>query len=324
MPTPSDNKPQETPETEPGYDLTEEGEDADVSPASDSNDGQDTSRSPDDASRDAPPPEEPESPALESPETESPQPERGDHPWEPIPLVGEGVTECPSCGAPMPGEDEVVCLRCGFDLTQNRQINTETGVKEVHPDDIEPPEGEEEQEKPVITPPGMGDLQAPAIAAGVAFLILTIFFLIGWHGLFKDAFYQNGDGDKVRDIPEFSARIAQLMRFYIVTLVIAASVWAGLHFSARLERRNVGDNALAAMRCLAIVAVCQLVLLLPQPFGWWGPEVILELALRAGALLGLLLMIFNLVLREALVVGAAALLIGTIITLIVNLASWAL
>lgn len=45
---------------------------------------------------------------------------------------------CPNCNAPMPYPDAVVCLKCGFDQTQNKIIKPKVGADEVEPKSDEP------------------------------------------------------------------------------------------------------------------------------------------------------------------------------------------
>ena len=48
----------------------------------------------------------------------------------------------------MPGGEEVVCLRCGFDLSRMAKIEVKTGVEEREPT----AEEEAEQKPPILIP----------------------------------------------------------------------------------------------------------------------------------------------------------------------------
>jgi hypothetical protein len=211
--------------------------------------------------------------------SQSPRPEA-------IKLESAATVECPSCGAPMPGEEEVVCLRCGFDLSAARKIEVRTGVEEVEP------AIPEEERKPPLTPAGRGGLHLPAIVAGAALLIMTIAFLAGASGLYPTVNGRHVRGsagipfdvevDFTESHPGFGRALLSLLRFYIMSAVFAGSAVGGLYVLSKLERRRIGDYNLAAVRCLAIVAVSEITLLFGLDYGWGLAEWIIQFIVMAG------------------------------------------
>lgn len=252
------------------------------------------------------PPDTPDTP-LEShqPAEDTPKKEDAYH-SQPILLEGEAATECPSCGAPMPGSDEVVCIRCGFDLTRNKVMPVETGEVE------DPEEEEEDQPLPPLNLPGKGGLPLPAIASGVCILIVTIFFLAGWHGVFPPS----------EDDPTFWTRLAAIVGYWAKTIIVAASVVGGLSFIGFIEKRKVGELNLALLRSLAIVAVCSLAILVgfPDSIAWKFLEFALQFILMAATFVVLASFFFEVKMRDAGILGGVALGFFLIIVLVVKLA----
>jgi len=205
---------------------------------------------------------------------------------EAIKLESAATVECPSCGAPMPGEEEVVCLRCGFDLSAARKLEVRTGVEEVEPDIPE------EERKPPLTPPGRGGLHLPAILAGGALLIMTIAFLAGASGLYPtvNGRHVRGNAGVPFDVevdfteghPGLGRALLALVRFYVLTAAFAGSALGGLYLLSRMERRRIGDTNLAAVRCLAIVCVSEVALLFDLNYRWGLAEWIVQFVLMAG------------------------------------------
>ncbi|MGI9013596.1 MAG: hypothetical protein ACR2GY_05020 [Phycisphaerales bacterium] len=231
-------------------------------------------------------------PVHPSAQVNKPMPVPDDELWEPVLLQGEGVTECPRCKAPMPQEEQIVCLRCGFNLVDNQEIRTQTGVQELDPE-VEP-----EPPKP-ITRPGLGGLNLPAILAGVATLLMTVAFLAGARGLYSA---------ELLLIP-FGTRVGGLFSYYLWTITLALGAYAGLFITGKLEERPIGDTILALIRMVAIACLCQLFLIVPEPFGSALLEFFIEFSLRAVAFILLAQLFFALSLRDAATVGVVALLL---------------
>lgn len=241
-------------------------------------------------------------------------------PPEAIKLESVATVECPSCGAPMPGAEEVVCLRCGFDLSAARKIEVRTGVEEVEPDIPE------EERNPILTPPGRGGLHLPAILAGGALLIMTIALLAGASGL-----YPTIDGRHLRSNPHtpidvevdfseghpgFGRAFMALLRFYVMTAAFAASALGGLYLLSRMQHRKIGDINLAALRCLAIVCVSELALLFDLNYRWGLAEWIVQFILMAGVFFAGARFFFKVNNQEAAEFGGVAMLLLALFVLV--------
>jgi len=227
-----------------------------------------------------------------------------DGPWEPILLEGEAVTECPHCGAPMPGANEVVCLRCGFDLMQMKKVDTETGEVEAPPD----PDAEAEEEQPPISTPGRGGMHLPAILTGVALAVMLVAYLAGAGGVFPE-----GPPETIL------VNIGQYFRYLVLIAVFSACVTAGFLFLGRIERRELGDLNLAVLRALAISSICGMVTLLPQPFGARLIEWMIEFLGMAVVYLVLTQVFFRADARDAATSGVVALTAMGVILLVVEI-----
>ncbi len=220
----------------------------------------------------------------------------------------------------MPGAEEVVCLRCGFDLSAAQQIKTQTGVEEVEPDTPE------EERKPALTPPGKGGLHLPAIIAGVAILIMTIAFLAGADGLYdtvngkhlRDAAPAQPDPevDFREDHPGFGKAFMALIRFYVLTGAFVGSAIGGLYLLSKMRRRKIGDTNLAAMRALAIVCASELFLLFGLDYGWGLVEWIIQFVLMAAAFIALARLFFKVDNSEAAEFGGVSMLILAMFVLV--------
>lgn len=245
--------------------------------------------------------------------------------WKPV-LDESGQMVCPDCGAPLPGENEILCLRCGFDLANNRRVTTRTG--EVVVDETGRPVGSKDEEPPPppkpISPPGRGGMPLPAVVAGCCVLIMTIAFLMGSKGLFEssEGYYLNAnhaqytrDKDRFTEpAPLMTHRVGKMMRYYLFTLIVGGSTLAGVTVIARLDKRPLGDVNLALVRSLAVVSLCGIALLINLGEGWGFAETLLQLILMGGIFMVGARGLFALSFREAGVLGGIAL--GLFLTLI--------
>lgn len=239
---------------------------------------------------------------------------------EAIKLESAAVVECPSCGAPMPGSEEIVCLRCGFDLSAARKIEVRTGVEEVEP------EIPEEERKPALTAPGRGGLHLPAILAGGALLIMTIAFLAGASGLYPtiDGRHLRGNPHTPIDVevdfseghPGFGRAFMALLRFYVMTAAFAGSALGGLYLLSRMQQRKIGDINLAALRCLAIVSVSEIALLFDLNYTWGLAEWIVQFILMAGVFFAGARFFFKVNNQEAAEFGGVAMLLLALFVLV--------
>jgi len=219
-------------------------------------------------------------------------------------LEGEGATNCPDCGAPLTDPKEVVCLRCGFDLSRMAKIETKTGVEER-----DPTADEEAAEKPPIVSPGRGGLNLPAIVAGAAAVIVTIGFLFGASGLFRtgDGKFPDASDKYTLMSPTFGARAVGALRVYLITAIFAVGVLAGLRAVGWIDRRRLGDGNIALVRCFAVASCCTLALYLPTRNEWYFVWFALEFTVMAGLYFGLMRLFFDLSPRQIALAGGVGL-----------------
>ena len=200
---------------------------------------------------------------------------------------------CPNCGAPLPGDETLVCLRCGFNLKTLKVIQTATG---------ETTESEEaEVEVPPVSGPGQGGLLLPEIMAAASALLLSVGYVSGARGLFI--------GDFCDQPPGFGARVVGLVGGLLLIALWSAAGLGGLGFLARfVVLRKLGDLRLAAVRMLAIIATMRLLAFmdLPQRLQWLAWT--LEFIGQAVVFVGLAMYFFMLNVRNALIMGIAAIL----------------
>jgi hypothetical protein len=224
----------------------------------------------------------------------APEPVRLEGETDDAPMAMRPVKDldvCPNCGAPMRSIDEVVCLRCGFDLKTMKQVKVATGVVEVDREQVGAVVDENEiVRKPIVTP-GRGDTTVPLIMAGVAGLILILGYLGGASGLFPPIV--NSAGEFITDIdPTFRTRMLRLLEFIISDAMWTACALGSLAFLAFLLSMRFDNIGLAAARMLGIVTVAHLVTFLNLPNN--ALESICELIVGAGVFVGLSIVLFGL------------------------------
>lgn len=235
--------------------------------------------------------------------------EQGDHRPDPDDARAAGpagtIEVCPNCGAPLPGDETLICLRCGFNLKTLKVIKTATG---------ETTESEEaEVEVPPVSGPGQGGLLLPQIMAAASALVISVGYLSGAEGLFL------GDTN-----PGFGARVVGLVGGLLLIALWSAAGLGGLGFLARFVMlRKLGDLRLAAVRMLAITATMRLLAFIdpPQEPLWlkWL-ELLLEFIGQAAVFVGLVMYFYVLNVRNALITGIAAILM-VLVLLAVSAAS---
>jgi len=226
--------------------------------------------------------------------------EQGDHLPDPDDARAAGpagtIEVCPNCGAPLPGDETLICLRCGFNLKTLKVINTATG---------ETTESEEaEVEVPPVSGPGQGGLLVPQIMAAASALLLSVGYVSGAPGLFI--------GDSCDQPPGFGARVIGLVGGLLLIALWSAAGLGGLGFLARFVMlRKLGDLRLVAVRMLAITATMRLLAFIdpPQEPLWlkWL-ELLLEFIGQAAVFVGLAMYFYVLNVRNALITGIAAIL----------------
>ncbi len=273
----------------------------------------------DDAGEGEPLPGEGETARLERPgdpqplEVEPAAAEPGDLLPDPVEAEAEAVGPagtievCPNCGAALPGDETLICLRCGFNLKTLKVIQTATG---------ETSESEEaEVEAPAISGPGQGGLLLPQIMAAASALVISVGYLSGAEGLFIV------DTDTS---PGFGRRVVGLVGGLLLIALWSAAGLGGLGFLARfVVLRKLGDLRLAAVRMLAITATMRLLSFIdpPQePLSLKWLELLLEFIGQAAVFVGLAMYFYVLNVRNALITGIAAILM-VLVLLAVSAAS---
>jgi hypothetical protein len=221
---------------------------------------------------------------------------------------------CPSCGANMPGPNELVCLRCGFDLKTMKKVRTVTGETEVSDEEADAGESSGEHKR-AISAPGKGDLWLPGAMAGIAGLILIIAYLSGWPGLFA-AGKVSAEG-----VVAGGDRFLGLLRLVVMAGMMTGCGVAALAFVAHLLGMKLGDLKLTAIRMVGIVLTMQLVTLLD--FNSRVLEWLVEAVGQVGVFTGLSLAFFRISPRDLLQLAAAGVIIFLLLWLGGNVIVWA-
>lgn len=229
----------------------------------------------------------------------------------------EDVEHCPSCGAPMPERDAIVCLRCGYDLKSLRVTRTALGEVEVGEDD------EDDAEKKPIAQSGRGrgDWWLPLVIGGVSGVILVIGYLSGALGLFP-AIAATGSAEVPAVVP-LGERFVGLLRFFVLSTILAGCGIAGLFLLAQTLDRPMGDLKLVAARVLGIVLTVRLVTFLSLPGPNWF-EWMTEAVLQAAGFIGLSIFLFAIKPRDGAVMGGFALLTFVGIWLVGRITVWSI
>lgn len=220
---------------------------------------------------------------------------------------------CPNCGSPMTEPDQIVCLRCGFDLARLKVVETATGVEEVDPDaPAEPGEGEEGEAEaverrrgPALARDGRGGIMLPLIVAAACVFVLSIAAMVGWSGLYptEDGLFLDAQDRFSLAAPLFADRFARLLRLWVGTVLFAGAIWGALELLGWVEKRPVGPTRLVFARTLGIAAACEVAWLLEVPLGEW----FVQLLVMATAFLLLTRAFFRVDWRQAATAGAVTL-----------------
>jgi hypothetical protein len=205
----------------------------------------------------------------------------------------------------MRGAEELVCMRCGFDLKTMKVLETRKGEEEV------------KQEEDVVEPaplsqPGRGDLWMPGAVAAVSVLILIIAYAGGVPSLFDGA-----------ESPNFGERLLAVVRLLVRMCVWGGCTWGALWATARIiNQQPLGEVTLAALRVLAAVAAINLVRFIGLEHDTWEKGI--ELVLQAGLLPFALLGLFGISLRDA--AATAIIAVGALLALVLAplLVSWSM
>lgn len=225
---------------------------------------------------------------------------------------------CPSCGATMRGIDNLVCIRCGFDLKTMRHVQTKTG--EIDAAEIA---AQQSELQPLIKR-GNGDLWLPTILAALAGIVLLIGYLAGARALFPNAVTTNETGQAMINVTA-GMRFNAILKTLIIIGMIGACGIGALAFTAYLNgmrlARNWDDLKLGAIRMLAIVVTMRLTsfIALPNRALEWTAEAIVQLAIFAGLSLAL----FRLKPGDAPIMTGAAVILFVMLWLAGQLVVWA-
>lgn len=212
----------------------------------------------------------------------------------------KGLDVCPNCGSTMRESDTLVCMRCGFDLKTLQVLKTTTG--EVT---IEELEEDEEVVKQPLCVPGRGDIKIPLIVLAANAVLITIGYLIGADGLFS---FATDEGLSIK--PDAAQRFAA-WGFYLALLVLGTGCGlVGLFTVSKLNEVPFGDVKLASARMAAITATMWLVKFLSLGYGFI--ENITEWILQGGIFVGLSMLLFKLIPRDAAIAGLASLIVAFI------------
>lgn len=225
----------------------------------------------------------------------------------------EDVVDCPNCGAPMRGDDTLLCLRCGYDLKSMSVVET------VAADDPTAGAATEAVAVPAITRPGAGGLRLPGAMAVLAAVAMIVGYLAGARGLFP-ALVEAADGPAPTigwDLRfEFAARFPVLLALWTMCGVGALGALAWLF------GREFGDVRLAVVRMVGIMAVARTVSFLD--LGWPIAEFIAEAVGQSAVFVVLAAILFRLKLKEAGILLALCIGAFVVLSLGAHLIAWAM
>lgn len=166
-----------------------------------------------------------------------PKGEEGQKPSEESELLRDSADTCPNCGAPL-ARDEVVCMKCGYDLEANVVRKPKVAEEEVADAEAEEPD--------LFVEPGRGSPRVLAIAGGV--ITVAAMIVAGMN--------------TAVDGPAIAAAV--VLPLYEVILHTASGVLAVFIVSKLVEER-FGSPELAAARILVAFALFQLVMAMVIP-----------------------------------------------------------
>ncbi len=212
---------------------------------------------------------------------------------------------CPNCGASMRGTDQLVCIRCGFDLKTMRAVETKVG--EIDAAEVQ---AAAEATQPLIRP-GNGDFWLPTVLACAGGLMLLVGYFAKLPGLFPIA-AAKAAADKQAVVITFLDSVQGVLRAAVLVGVFTACGMGALMFLASMLGRKTGktvdDLKLGAMRLLSMVLITRLVTIISLPPA--GLEWIVETIVQLIVFWGLSISLFRLKPRDAATfTGAAVLMI---------------
>ncbi|MBC23449.1 MAG: hypothetical protein CMJ32_05980 [Phycisphaerae bacterium] len=212
-----------------------------------------------------------------------------DHEAEPLPLEKVEPEACPNCGTDLPGDTDLVCMECGYNLKDNRVEKTRVGQTEVDE------EGEDVREGFASRSWTRTLLVISAVIAGV----MVVCYMIGLMQLFdtQDGLFRNSEGAFKLDAPTVMNRLISSAKSLVLSGMIGGCVSGGAAMYAMLTDRRVGDVGGLIARGLATAMLIGLLRLIPIPFAFVYDLVYI---LGGAMLAGLVIMIlFRTTIRDA-------------------------
>lgn len=187
---------------------------------------------------------------------------------------------CPNCGAPMRDADQIVCLRCGFDMKSLKAGQTRIEQPSERDDDDD---DDTDAEAALLCDPalrgGMGGWKVPIVLAGLAATLIIIGYLAGASGLYAEP------------DPSWGRRLATALRYVLFTGASTICGVIALYVVAHIDGQRLGDEKLAAARVLSMITLATLVMFVN--FGMPSVEFSIEFVLAAAVLYGMSLLYFN-------------------------------
>ena len=243
---------------------------------------------------------------------------------EPLPLEapvesrdGREAEPCPNCGAPLRGDDALLCLRCGFDLKSMKVVQTashdDDGAGDGGADDDEV--GEEASPASDLVCEGAGNHILPLVLLAISALTMIVGLLIGAQGLYPPL----AAGETVT---RWGDRFEALARYPVTTALWTVCAMGSLLAGAWLFARPFGDARLAFSRVIGIAAVAQTARFLSLPWRW--VEVALESVLMAAVFVLLALALFRISLRDAVTLLALTIASFVFLALAASIIAWAI
>jgi hypothetical protein len=172
---------------------------------------------------------------------------------------------CPNCGQPLPNDDSIVCVKCGFDLRTVEIRTTAVGPAVEAPPPPRP-----------LTRDGIS-FRVTAITAAVAVAIMLIAYLSGAAGLFprQEGLFLGADYKFNLARPQAWARLFGLLSFIGQRAIFFLATYAAIAVQSHLKSAPMGNRTVAAAHIACIVCISGLLLLIALPHP--GIEAAIEL-----------------------------------------------
>ncbi len=250
------------------------------------------------------------------------------HP-ETIPLAAAGPLNCPNCGKPLPGDDSVVCVSCGYDLRSVQIRPTIIQSAEVRAAGTGQKSDTESRQDLGIDPSSLPLLRpfpnwrvCVGVAAACAIVMIAA-YLAGYGGLFPtdEGRFADATGAFTADAPIAAARLMGVAKFLLFRLVLLGCGLLALNVHSHLRGIPTGSLRGVAAAMAAVVSVAGLMMLLSMSNRAFEHfvEIVGQGALAVLVMLGL----FRLKPTEALLVIGIGLLVVVFAVLGAHVIVWA-